>query len=140
MIRQTLPLISVVTERNIAELGSLDMALVIAFMDTDDSESGKLFESIVDSHHDKFLFGISSDITLAKADGVKPPVITIHSALDHIDRVFSETFNIDKIEEFLNRVSTPLIGMFSLETYYEYTQVSYPNPYPKVAACGNVWQ
>lgn len=111
------------TENNIEELRSLDMPLVVAYIDEDDSLSSKVFESIADLHHDKFLFGISSDVRLAKAATLKPPFLLLRSTLDHIDRVFSEKFDNDEIEQFLSSITPPLIGKFSLETYYEYTQV-----------------
>jgi protein disulfide-isomerase A1 len=124
MIRQTLPLISTVMKGNIEELLSLDMPLVIAYVDENDQKSPELLNSIADSYHDKFLFGISSDTSLAKAETVKPPFLVLHSALDHIYRVFDKTFDISKIEEFLNELSAPLIGKFSLQTFHAYTQVS----------------
>ena len=125
MIRQTLPSISEITESNIVELSSLDILLVIAYIDEDDSESGKLFESIAEMHRHEFLFGKTSDIILAASYSDQLPLIVVHNPLDHIDQVFKNAFRIEDIESFLRSLSTPLVGKFSLETYFQYTQVSY---------------
>jgi protein disulfide-isomerase A1 len=125
MLRQILPLVSTVASDNLEELRSIDLPLVIAFVDEDDQTSREMFALIAEDHRDQFLFGISSNTSLSgiKSEFLKQPFVVLHSSLDHIDRVFSEPFETDKIQKFLNQVSTPLVGKFSMETYYTYTQV-----------------
>jgi len=43
-----------------------------------------------------------------------------------VNPVFKETFSLDKLEAFANKYSIPLIGTFSLETYYAYTEAGLP--------------
>lgn len=124
MLRQILPVVSTVTKDNIEELRSIDMPLVIAFVEKNDPSSSDLFKSIAEEHQDQFLFGMSSDMSLSKANSINPPFIVLHSASDHIDRIFIQVFDSVKIERFLSGIATPLIGKFSMETYYTYTQVS----------------
>lgn len=123
MIRQALPIVSVVNRSNFKEITSLDIAALIAYIDENDWESREVFTSISDSHRNEFIFGITSDVTLAKSDAAELPFIIIYNPLDHVNAVFDDTFGVHKIKQFISRVSTPLIGKFGLETYYAYTEV-----------------
>lgn len=123
MIRQTLPTVSAVSKSNFEEITSLDIAALIAYIDDNDPESSEVFASISDSHRDQFIFGITSDVALAKADVAEPPFIILYSPLDQVNVVFDDTFDVDKIEQFISRASTPLIGKFGLESYHAYTEV-----------------
>lgn len=123
MIRQTLPTISAVNRSNFEEITSLDIAVLIAYIDENDRKSSEVFTSIAESHRDQFVFGITSDPTLAKAYVSKLPFIILYNPLDQVNAVFDEAFDVDMINQFISRVSTPLIGKFGLETYYAYTEV-----------------
>jgi hypothetical protein len=127
MLRQITPTISTVTKDNLEELQLIDLPLVISFIKEDDQTSRELLTSIAEEYKDRFLFGISPDITLtkSKSEPFKPPFIVLYNPSDHIDRMFSGPFDSNNIGSFLSGVSTPLIGKFSMETYYTYTQVSY---------------
>jgi hypothetical protein len=125
MLQQIPPVISTITKDNLEQLRSIDFPSAVAFIEEDDKESRTTFASIAEAYHEQILFGISSDLTLAKVGSVKPPFIVLHSHSDHIDRLFSEPFDIDKVRAFFNGISTPLIGKFSMESYYAYTQVSF---------------
>lgn len=123
MLKLILPAVSVVTKDNIQELRSIDMPLIIAFVDEENQDSTELINAIAEDNQDRFLFGMSSDMSLAKAGSITPPFIAMHTASDHIDRVFTDLADRSKFEHFLSEVSRPLIGKFSVETYYTYTQV-----------------
>jgi protein disulfide-isomerase A1 len=123
MIRQILPTVSEVTTSNFEKIISLDTAVLIAYVDEDDQESRTVFSSIAESHQDQFIFGVTSDITLAGLDVARTPFVVRYSHLDQVNPVFREEFEVDKIEGFIAKYSTPLIGQFSMQTYYGYTEV-----------------
>jgi protein disulfide-isomerase A1 len=123
MIRQSLPVVSAVNRSNLEELISLGVAALIAYIDENDRKSIEVFTSISDSHRNQFVFGITSDMALAKAGIAKLPFIVLYNPLDQVNAVFDETFDVDRIKQFIGRVSTPLIGKFGLDTYYAYTEV-----------------
>jgi hypothetical protein len=125
MLRQVLSKVITVAKDNLEELQSIDMPLVIAFLEESDQAVSALFELIAEERHYQFLFGISYDLNLAKTASVKPPFILLHNPSDHVDRIFSGPFDSSKIEQFLGDLSIPIIGKFSIETYYTYTQVSF---------------
>lgn len=125
MLRQILPRVSTVTKDNIRELRSINIPMVIAFVDESDEASRELFRSIAAEHQDQALFGISHDLRLSKRASAEPPFITFHSTSDHIDRMLGGPFDRSKIGDFLSNLPSPLIGKFTMETYYTYTQVSF---------------
>ncbi len=104
----------------------MDTSALIAYIDEEDQESLKLFTSFAESHQNDFVFGISSDMDLAEREVSKRPFIVLYNPLDQVQPVFEDEFKIDSIEDFIGRHTTPLIGTFSLETYYAYTEVIIP--------------
>ena len=126
MLKQIIPIVSTVTEENLEELRLIDLPLALAFINQDDQASRELLTSIAGKYKDQILFGISFDAALAKSnsESFELPFIVLYSASDHIDRVLSGPFDSQSIGNFLGGVSNPLIGKFSMETYYTYTQVS----------------
>ena len=123
MIRQSLPTVSKVMTNNFKEITSLDNAALIAYIYPEDQESREVFTSIAVFHQDQFIFGIADNSYLAPLGIASPPFIIRYSHLDQVNPVFREGFEVDKIEHFIATYSTPLIGKFSMETYYGYTEV-----------------
>jgi hypothetical protein len=123
MIRQSLPTFSKVTASNFEEITSLDTTALIAYIDPEDQESSAVFTSFAASHQDQFIFGIADDSYTASLNIAEPPFIIRYSHLDQVNPMFREGFEVEKIEHFIATYSTPLIGKFSMETYYGYTEV-----------------
>ncbi|RFU29838.1 hypothetical protein B7463_g6503, partial [Scytalidium lignicola] len=133
LIRETLPEVSEVTESNLEELTDLDVTAFIAYIHEDDVASRDIFTSVATSHQGgSVIFGITSDIKLLapviKDEGVKSPYIVLYNPLDHIPAILSKhAFTNHNIAKFLEQTpSSPLIGKFSLETYYHYTEIGLP--------------
>lgn len=127
MVRGNLPLVSEVTTDNMEEILSMGTSALIAYIDEDDQKSRSVFTSFADAHQNGFIYCITSDLTLAKSNVQKAPFIVIYSPLDQVNPIFKDTFSLDKLEAFIHKYSTPLIGTFSLETYYAYTEVPLPS-------------
>lgn len=123
MIWKSLPVVSEVTTSNMEEILSLGTSVLIAYIDEGDQGYHSVFTSFAELHQNKFIFGITSDTTLAKSDVTRTPFIVLYNPLDEVTAVFKEEFDVDKIEHFIDRYSTPMIGKFSLQTYYAYTEV-----------------
>jgi len=118
VIRQTLPLISDITTDNFEEFLSLSSSVLIAYLEEDDQESRATFKSFAESHQDQFLFGVTSDISLAKVDLSETALIILYSLLDEVNAVFRDKFEVDMIQHFINTHSKPLVGKFSMPTYF----------------------
>ena len=123
MIRKDLPLISEINTDNFREIQSMWTSALIAYVDQDDDESRAIFTSFAESHRNEFIYGITTDLTLAKCDAQKFPFIMLYNPLDQVNPIFQESFEISKLEAFTSKYSSPLIGSFSLASYYDYTEV-----------------
>jgi hypothetical protein len=134
MIRNDLSLISEITSENIKEILSMGTSSLIAYVDQDDDESRSIFTSFAESHHNEFIYGITTDLTLAKSDAQRTPFMMLYNPLDQVNPIFQGPFEVSKLEAFARKYSSPLIGSFSLETYYTYTEVlplSFPRTTPR---------
>lgn len=127
MIRDSLPLVLEVTTDNIEEVLLMGTSTLIAYIDEDDQKSRSVFTSFAEAHQNEFIYGITSNLTLAKSNVQKAPFVIVYSPLDQVNPIFKDTFSLDKLEAFANKYSTPLIGTFSLETYYAYTEALPPS-------------
>ncbi|KIM96884.1 hypothetical protein OIDMADRAFT_148084 [Oidiodendron maius Zn] len=126
MIRKDLPLISEINTDNFKEILLMWSSALIAYIDQDDDEARAVFTSFAESHQNEFIYGITTDLTLAKFDARKFPFIMLYNPLDQVNPIFQESFEISKLEAFTSKYSSPLIGPFSLETYYDYTESGLP--------------
>ncbi|KAH8773104.1 hypothetical protein F5882DRAFT_173206 [Hyaloscypha sp. PMI_1271] len=126
MVRCSLPLVSEVMADNMEEILSMGTSALIAYIDGDDQKSRLVFASFADAHQNRLIYGIPSDLTLAKSNVQKAPFTIVYSPLDQVNPVFRDSFSLDKLETFTNKYSTPLIGTFSLKTYYAYIEARLP--------------
>jgi len=123
MIRGSLALVSDVDGNNIQEILSIGSSALIAFVDENDEESRAVFTTFAEGHQNDFIYGLTSDLSLTKSDELKLPYIVLYNPLDQVQPIFKNTFSVSHLEDFTKKYSTPLIGTFSLETYYAYTEV-----------------
>lgn len=123
MIRKDLPLVSEVTSDNFREILSMGTSALIAYIDEEDQETRSIFTSFAESHQNEFIYGTTPDQTLAKSNAHKSPFAVLYNPLDQVNPIFKAPFSLHKLEAFTTKYSTPLIGIFSLETYYAYTEV-----------------
>ncbi|KAE9382046.1 hypothetical protein N431DRAFT_506792 [Stipitochalara longipes BDJ] len=126
MIRGSLPLVSEVDETNFKEILMMDSSALIAYLDENDQESRAVFTSFAESHPNELIYGITSDLKLARSDEQKPSFAILYNPLDQVNPSFNDDFVVNKLEDFIKKHSTPLIGTFSLETYYAYTESRLP--------------
>jgi hypothetical protein len=129
MVRGSLPFVSEVMANNMEEILSMGTSALIAYIDGDDQKSRSVFTSFAETHQNRLIYGITSDLTLAKSNVQKVPFTIVYSPLDQVNPVFRDSFSLDKLETFTNKYSTPFIGTFSLKTNYAYTEVP-PPPSP----------
>ncbi|KAN0121925.1 Thioredoxin-like domain containing protein [Hyaloscypha variabilis] len=126
MIRGSLPLVSEVNESNLKEILSMGTSALIAYIEENDQESRAIFTSFAESHQNEFIYGITSDLQLASSDAQETPAIILYNPLDQVTPIFQGAFEVTKLQDFTKKHATPLIGTFSLETYYAYTETRLP--------------
>lgn len=129
LIRQTLPQVSNVNAENFKELTSLGVTTLIAYIPEEEVSYRDAFTSIASSHRGETIFGLTTDARLltppAKEKDATSPFVMLYNPLDHLPAVSKKAFSKREVAKWLESASTPLIGKFSLETYYEYNEVRY---------------
>lgn len=125
MTKQSLPPVSVLESGDsLEEFKTADKVVLVGYFAADDKSSNATYTSVAEKLRDSFLFGATSDETLAKAEGVKQPAIVLYKQFDEGKNTFEDGFTTEAISEFAKTASTPLIGEVGPETYAGYMAVS----------------
>jgi len=129
MTKQSLPAVSLLNKDTITEFKTADKIVVVAYLSADDREESATFTTVAEKLRDNYLFGATSDSALAEADGVKAPAIVLYKSFDEGKTVYDGAFTVEKITDFANLASTPLMGEVGPETYSGYMAAGIPLAY-----------
>jgi len=129
MTKQSLPAVSVLDKETLEDFKTADKVVLVAYFDKDDKVSNETFNSVAQSLRDDYLFGATSDASLAKAEGVKVPSVVLYKSFDEGKNTFDEKFDKEAIEKFAKTSATPLIGEVGPETYSGYMAAGLPLAY-----------
>lgn len=123
MVKQSLPAVSTVNEENLEEFKTMDKVVIIGYIGSDEKEANSVFTSFAESQRDNYLFAVSDDPAIAKAEGVSQPSIVLYKDFDEKKVVYGDKFDTDSIASWVKKASTPLVGEINVETYYDYIMV-----------------
>lgn len=129
MTKQSLPAVSKLDVSSHADFKKADKVVVVAYLDEDDKASTEVFNGVADSLRDDYLFGVTTDATLAKAEGVKTPAVVLYKSFDEGKVVFDGKLDAEEITKFTKTASTPLIGEVGPDTYQGYMSAGLPLAY-----------
>ena len=124
MTKQSMPAVSLVDSSTIEDFKTADKVVLVGYFGADDKTSNETFSAVAESLRDNYLFGATSDLSLAKAEGVKQPAIVLYKSFDEGKNTFEEKFDEDAISTFAKTAAIPLIGEVGPETYAGYMAVS----------------
>ena len=125
MTKQAMPAVSLLeTSQALEEFKTADKVVLVGYFAADDKTSNSTFNDVAEELRDSFLFGATSNLDLAKDDGVKQPSIVLYKSFDEGKVKFEEKFDKEAISEFAQKASTPLVGEVGPETYAGYMAVS----------------
>ena len=125
MTKQALPAVSVLTSETIEEFKTSDKVVIVAYFEAEDKKSNTTFTEIADTLRDDYLFGATTDASLAKAEAVKQPGVVLYKSFDEGKDVFDGKFEKEAITKFTKAAATPLVGEVGPETYAGYMAVSF---------------
>jgi len=129
MTKQSLPAVSKLDVSSHADFKKADKVVVIAYLDEDDKTSTDVFNGVADTLRDDYLFGVTTDATLAKAEGVKTPAVVLYKSFDEGKVVFDGKLDAEEITKFTKTAATPLIGEVGPDTYQGYMSAGLPLAY-----------
>ena len=125
MTKQALPAVSTLASETLEEFKIADKVVIVAYISADDAASNSTFTEVAEKLRDDFLFGATSDASLASAEGVKQPAIVLYKTFDEGKNTFEEKFDAEAITKFAKNAAIPLVGEVGPETYASYMAVSY---------------
>ena len=129
MTKQQLPSVSTLTVETLEDFKTTDKVVLVAYIAADDKVSNQTFAGVADSLRDDYLFGATSDLALAVAEGVKQPAVVLYKDFDEGKNVFEETFTDEALQTFAKTSATPLVGAVGPETYASYMGAGIPLAY-----------
>jgi protein disulfide-isomerase A1 len=124
MARQILPTVSVVTSASFQELRSKSDVVVVGYFASDDTFSHDAFTSVAEAMHEDYVFGITSDDTLAAREQINIPGIALYKTFDEEKNTFGPSHNVQAISTFIRAAGKPLTPEFHPEVYNRYVDVS----------------
>jgi len=119
-----MPAVSLVDSSTLEDFKTADKVVLVAYFAADDKTSNQTFSSVAETMRDDFLFGATSDVDLAKQEGVSQPAIVLYKSFDEGKDTYEEKFTEEAITSFAKTSSMPLIGEVGPETYAGYMAVS----------------
>jgi protein disulfide-isomerase A1 len=122
--RQSLPTISIVTADLLQDFKSISNVVVVGYFAPDDCISYEAFKSVAEAMQEDYLFGVTNDDTLAKAEQINVPSIALYKNFDEGKNVFELTHDSQAITTFVKAASTPLVVEFLPELHASYVTVS----------------
>ncbi|CAI7568132.1 unnamed protein product [Penicillium pancosmium] len=129
MTKQSMPAVSDVTEDNLEEFKTLDKIVIIGYVGSDDKTADKSFADFAESQRDNYLFGVSHDAAIAKAEGAKQPSIVLYKDFDEKKAVYDGKLDEESLLKWVKTASTPLVGELGPETYSKYMAAGLPLAY-----------
>jgi protein disulfide-isomerase A1 len=129
MVKQSLPAVSLLSKDTLEEFTKSDTVVLVAYIEATDKASNETFSSVADVLRDSFLFGATSDASLAEAAGVKAPAVVMYKSFDDTPSTYTEKFDAEALEKFAKVASLPLIGEVGPETYAGYMGTKLPLAY-----------
>ena len=124
MTKQAMPAVSLLeSSAALEDFKTADKVVLVGYFAADDKTSNATFSEVAEELRDSYLFGATSNVDLAKDEGVKQPSIVLYKSFDEGKNKFEEKFDKDTITEFAQKASTPLVGEVGPETYAGYMAV-----------------
>ncbi|CED84486.1 Protein disulfide isomerase (prolyl 4-hydroxylase beta subunit) [Phaffia rhodozyma] len=127
MIKQSLPAITEVTASNHDEFKGSDKIVVISY---GSDAAPKEFASFANANRDAFLFGHSSDLSLAS---LSEPSIILYKTFDEPKLVLSsaefESLRVESLGAWVKSNSVPLLGEIAPENFASYAEAGLPIAY-----------
>lgn len=127
--RQLLPTMSVITADSLQDFKGATSVVVVGCLAPDDDISREAFKSVAQAMHEQYVFGLSDDDTLAKAEHINIPSVILYKDFDEGKNVFELTHDSQAIASFVKAHATPLVVDFLPEVHASYMKAGLPLGY-----------
>lgn len=128
MKKATLPAVSQVTGKKLAEFVKSGPIVVAGFFTKDNKNEAAAFKEVAEGPQD-YLFGSSDDAKDFEAYNVKAPAMILFRTFDDPQVVYEGDFSYASIQGFLSKNSMPLVGDIGPDNYEKYVNLNLPIAY-----------
>ncbi|KAF7723087.1 protein disulfide-isomerase precursor [Apophysomyces ossiformis] len=130
MQKQAAPAVSVLTPENFEEFKTSDRVVVVGYASSTDDSSKETLQKLADSLRDDYLFGLTTDDSLAKEHGIeKLPAVVLYKKFDEGRNDHVGQFNAEEIEQFIKTNSVPLLDEVDASNFQFYAESGLPLAY-----------
>ncbi|KAF2801189.1 hypothetical protein K505DRAFT_227211 [Melanomma pulvis-pyrius CBS 109.77] len=114
--KHEVPVLTHVQPSALADLKKIDDVVIIAYLRPDQEALLEIFRAIAKNHHQNFVFGYSTDMPTADAEGLAMPAIVCYKNSDGDNKVMNGHFKEEDVETFLRTAARDVIGEFNERT------------------------
>lgn len=135
MKKQLLPAVTTVDAATFEEFTASANVVVMGFFAKPDSDAAEAFAATASKYRDDYIFGMTTDATLAKKAGAAVPGVVLFKKFDEKKNVFDgATVNAEDLENFIQTYSVPLVDDIGPINYSKYMDSGLPLAYAFVAS------
>lgn len=124
LTRRLSPIVSTITLDTLQDFKQANDVVVIGYLSPDDKKSHEAFAALAEGMRDDFLFGVTCDETLAKAEEVEIPSIGVYKKSDKERTVLDYVHDISFMAPLVKTAGRPLVVEFLPELHDGYFKVS----------------
>jgi hypothetical protein len=110
ILKHELPVLTHVQPSDLNEFKKVDDIVIVAYLRPDQTALLNVFRSVAEKHYPGLVFGYSTDIATADAEGLAMPAIVCYKNIDGDNKVMNGHFKEEDVEAFLKIAAKDVIG------------------------------
>jgi protein disulfide-isomerase A1 len=126
MNRSTLPIVSILDEKNTTAFKAMSEVVFIAYLTSKDADLKSTFTELAIRNHRRFAFGIASGASVNKAGSTPLPSIVCYKIGEGEQEILSGQSGIDALEKFMEMATVALIGEMTRRNEIKYLKARHP--------------
>lgn len=133
MTREVLPTVSELKADELEKFKTRDKVVVVGFFADNSGSEVKMFKETAEKMKEKYIFGFSTDQSLAEKEGSKVPGVVLYKEFDDGKNVFPEKLkdsnaklNSNNLKKFIEICGTPLIEYIGPNNYLKFHESGLP--------------
>jgi hypothetical protein len=110
ILKHELPVLTHIQPSELDEFKKIDDVVVVAYLRPDQTALRDVFRSVAENHYPGLVFGYSTDLAMADAEGLAMPTIVCYKNVDGDNKAMSGHFKEEDVEAFLKMATKDVIG------------------------------
>jgi len=110
ILKHELPVLTHVQPSDLNDFKKIDDVVIIAYLRPDQTALLDVFRSVAERHYPELVFGYSTDMPTADAEGLAMPAIVCYKNTDGDNKLMNGHFREEDVETFLKMAAKDVIG------------------------------